>query len=333
MRRPSIHPVSWQAPRAPVRSRQRDSEPPMPAPSLRPIGGRGPEDIAIDAGGTAYTGVADGRLLRLAPDGEVAVIADTGGRPLGVEVDPGGDLVVCDAYRGLLRVDPRRGTVTVLVDKVDGEQLLLCDNAAVAGDGSIYFSDSSRRFTLAHWRADLMEHSGTGRLLRWDPSGTVEVLASGLQFANGVALAADESFVAVAETGAYQISRVWLSGPRAGQRDVLISNLPGFPDNLSTGSDGLLWIALPSPRNRMLDWAHAHNPRLIQAIWAMPDRWQPAPRHTTWVMAVDADGRVVHDLQGQHGYHMVTGVRERDGVLYLGSLIEPSVATVALPVS
>lgn len=303
----------------------------MPVPLLRSVGGRGPEDVAVDADGTAYTGVADGRLLRLAADGEVAVIADTGGRPLGIEVDPGGELVVCDAYRGLLRVDPRRGTVTVLVDKVGGEPMLLCDNAAVSSDGSVYFSDSSLRFTLAHWRADLMEHSGTGRLLRWDPSGTVEVLASGLQFANGVALAADESFVAVAETGAYRISRVWLSGPRAGQRDVLISNLPGFPDNLSTGSDGLLWIALPSPRNRTLDWAHAHNPALIRAIWAMPDRLQPAPRHTTWVMAVDVHGRVVYDLQGQHGYQMVTGVRERDGVLYLGSLIEGSVATVALP--
>jgi sugar lactone lactonase YvrE len=303
----------------------------MPVPRLRPVGGRGPEDIAIDAEGTVYTGVADGRLLRLSPDGEVAVVADTGGRPLGIEVDPAGDLVVCDAYRGLLRVDPRRGTVTVLVDRVDGEPMLLCDNAAVASDGSIYFSDSSRRFTLAHWRADLMEHSGTGRLLRWDPSGTVEVLASDLQFANGVALAADESFVAVAETGAYRVSRVWLSGPRAGQRDVLIANLPGFPDNLSTGADGRLWIALPSPRNRLLDWAHARNPKVIQTIWGLPAKMQPPPRHTTWVMAVDAGGQVVYDLQGQHGYHMVTGVREHDGILHLGSLVDTSVATVVLP--
>jgi sugar lactone lactonase YvrE len=303
----------------------------MPPPRLLPVQGRGPEDVALDAAGNLYTGVLDGRVLCLAPDGEVRVVADTGGRPLGIEVDPGGDLVVCDAYRGLLRIDPRRGAVTVLVDRVDGEPMLLCDNAAVASDGSVYFSDSSRRFTLAHWRADLMEHSGTGRLLRWHPSGQVEVLAADLQFANGVALAADESFVAVAETGSYRVSRFWLAGPRAGQRDVLIDNLPGFPDNISTGADGRLWIAIPSPRNRLLDWAHARNPKVLQAIWAMPDRLQPPPRHTTWVMAVDQDGRVVHDLQGQHGYRMVTGVREHDGVLHLGSLIEPAVATIPLP--
>ena len=302
----------------------------MPVPRLSPVGGTGPEDVAVREDGTVYTGVKDGRILRLAPDGGVETVADTGGRPLGIEVHPDGDLVVCDAYRGLLRVDPSTGSLTVLVEEVDGERMLLCDNAAVAPDGTIYFSDSSRRFTLAHWRADLMEHSGTGRLLRRDPAGRVEVLLSGLQFANGVALSGDGSFVAVAETGAYRVTRLWLTGPRAGQTDTLVDNLPGFPDNLSTGSDGLLWIAIPSPRNPVLDWAHARPPWVRRAIWGLPQGLQPPPEHTTWVLAVDADGRVVRDLQGRHGYHMVTGVREHHGTLYLGSLVDTSVAAVPL---
>jgi sugar lactone lactonase YvrE len=302
----------------------------MPAPRRTPVGGTGPEDVAVRVDGTVYTGVNDGRILRLVPDGGVDTVADTGGRPLGIEVHPDGDLVVCDAYRGLLRVDPSTGAITVLVDEVEGEPMLLCDNAAVASDGTIYFSDSSRRFTLAHWRADLMEHSGTGRLLRRDPSGRVDVLLSGLQFANGVALAADGSFVAVAETGAYRVTRLWLTGPRAGQTDTLVDNLPGFPDNVSTGSNGLLWIAIPSPRNPLLDWAHARPPWVLRSIWGLPQGLQPPPEHTTWVMAVDPDGRVVHDLQGRHGYNMVTGVREHGGTLYLGSLVDTSVAAVPL---
>jgi sugar lactone lactonase YvrE len=329
-RRPTIAPVVWRPPAAPPRARLAESEPPMPAPRLTPVGGAGPEDVAVREDGTVYTGVADGRILRLTPEGGVETVADTGGRPLGIEVHPDGDLIVCDAYRGLLRVDPSTGRHTVLVDEVDGERMLLCDNAAVAGDGTVYFSDSSRRFTLAHWRADLMEHSGTGRLLRRDPTGRVEVLLSGLQFANGVALAADGSFVAVAETGAYRVTRLWLTGPRAGQTDTLVDNLPGFPDNLSTGSNGLLWIAIPSPRNPLLDWAHARSPWVLRTIWGLPPGLQPPPEHTTWVMAVDPDGRVVRDLQGRHGYHMVTGVREHGGTLYLGSLIDTSVAAVPL---
>jgi hypothetical protein len=174
-----------------------------------------------------------------------------------------------------------------------------------------------------------MEHSGTGRLLRRDPSGAVEVLLDGLQFANGVALAGDGSFVAVAETGAYRVTRLWLTGPRAGHHDVLIENLPGFPDNLATGDQGRLWIALAAPRNALLDWAHRHRPVLRRALWALPERLQPAPTPTAWVLAVDADGRVVRDLQGSHGYRLVTGVREHQGTLYLGSLVESDVARVA----
>jgi streptogramin lyase len=39
------------------------------------------------------------------------------------------------------------------------------------------------------------------------------------------------------------------------------------------------------------------------------------------------DGRLVHDVDIDHtGYHMVTGVREHDGKVWMGSLHEPSVA-------
>ena len=119
-------------------------------------------------------------------------------------------------------------------------------------DGSVYFSDSSRRFGIDHWRAELFEHSGTGRLVRLSPDDKVEVLLDGLQFANGVALAPDESFVCVAETTAYRVQRYWLKGARAGQRDLLIDNLGGFPDNLSTGTDGLIWVAQAAPRSKRL---------------------------------------------------------------------------------
>lgn len=330
MTRPRIHPVVWSPPTAQVRSRQAHSVPPMPPPELLPVDAAGPEDVAVDPDGAVYTGVEDGRILRLSRDGSPArLVADTGGRPLGIEIDRDGDLIVCDAGRGLLRVDPGSGRVQTLV--ASGPDLLLCDNAAVASDGTVYFSDSSRRFELAHWRADLIEHSGTGRLLRRAPTGDVEVLLNGLQFANGVALAADESFVAVAETGAYRVTRLWLTGPKAGQRDHLVDNLPGFPDNLSIGADGRIWIAIGSPRNRLLDWAHARTPLIRQAIWALPERLQPGPARTAWAMAVDVAGAVVADLQGAGDrYHFVTGVREHGRKLYLGSLVERAVAVINL---
>ena len=333
MRHPPLRPVVWLPPAAPSRAKVRSGPLPLPPVRLLELDGTGPEDVVVDAAGRMVTGVEDGRLLRIDPaGGQVEVVANTGGRPLGIELLGDGRLLVCDARRGLLAVDPATSAVEVLVDRVAGEPMRFCNNAAVAADGTVYFTDSSRRFGIDHWRADLLEHSGTGRLLRRDPDGAVEVLLDGLQFANGVALAADESFVAVAETGAYRLTRLWLRGERAGRTDLLADNLPGFPDNLSTGPGGLLWVALGSPRNPLLDRLHRRHPALRRAVWALPERLQPNPVRTLWVLAVDAGGAVVHDLQGPgDDYTMVTGVREHGGRLYLGSLAERAVAVLDLP--
>lgn len=322
----------WQPPKVPARARRKQGNGPLPPLRVIRVSGVGSEDVVLDGDGRVLTGVADGRILRISQEGrQIEQVADTGGRPLGIELLPDGALLVCDAYRGLLRVDPGGGAIDVLVYEVHGEPMRFCNNAAVAADGTVFFSDSSRRFTFDHWRAEMIEHSGTGRLLRRDPGGTVEVVLDGLEFANGVALASDESFVAVAETGAYQVRRLWLSGPAAGTSDVLVANLPAVPDNLSTGSDGLIWIALPSHRPAALDWLHRRPPVLRKIAWALPERLQPRQSRTVWVMAVDSTGRVVHDLQGSgEAYHMVTGVREHAGRVYLGSLVEPAIAVFDL---
>ncbi|WP_199853859.1 SMP-30/gluconolactonase/LRE family protein [Plantactinospora sp. BB1] len=336
MARPRIDPIVWRPERAPARARQRGGTDPMPPVRLHAVPGHGPEDVAVDSAGRIHTGLADGRLVRLAADGSGAqVVAETGGRPLGVEVDPDGRLVVCDASRGLLRVDPDTGRIDTLVaagTPVGSAPLRLCNNAAVAGDGSVWFSDSSQRFALAHWKADLLEHSGTGRLLRWHPDGHTEEVLTGLHFANGVALAADGSYVVVAETGAYRLTRRWLAGPRTGEVDRLAENLPAFPDNLARDDDGLLWIAMGSPRNALLDLVSAWHPAVRRAVWALPDPLQPKPANTAWVQALDAEGRLRYDLQATiPGFSMVTGVRAHGDTVWLGSLHGGAVAEFALP--
>jgi sugar lactone lactonase YvrE len=294
------------------------------------VPGFGTEDVLVDDAGRVLTGTEDGRIFRISADGGVVeLLAMTGGRPLGLEFAPDGALVVCDASRGLLRVDLRTETVEVLVDRVAGVPLRFCNNAAVAADGTIYFTDSTRDFGVDHWKADLLEHSRTGRLLRRSPDGRVEVLLDGLAFANGVALARDESYVAVAETGAYVVQRLWLTGPREGKQEPLAENLPGFPDNISTGSDGLIWVALASPRDPALDFLLPRHPVLRKVVWRLPERLQPRPKRTVRVQGYDDTGTLVHDLNGSHDdFHMVTGVRERDGVVWVGSLQEAKVAAI-----
>ncbi|MFI1165436.1 SMP-30/gluconolactonase/LRE family protein [Streptomyces sp. NPDC020801] len=303
------------------------------------IGGRGPEDVVADEYGRVLTGVEDGRILRLdgldEPAGaRIEVLAETGGRPLGLELLPDGELLVCDAERGLLRVSLADGVVRVLADSVAGERLRFCSNVVALSDGTVYFTVSTRRYPLQQWIGDIVEHTGTGRLLRLAPgSRTPEVVLDGLQFANGLAPSADESFLVVAETGARRLTRYWLTGPRAGRGEPFVENLPGMPDNVwRTGKAGPVWVALAGPRVPPLDLLHRAAPAVRAAAARVAVRAPYRPTGTIGVLAVDDEGRITHHLARRHsGYRMVTSVCETNGHLILGSLRERGVAICRAP--
>ncbi|HEX3345114.1 MAG TPA: SMP-30/gluconolactonase/LRE family protein [Polyangiaceae bacterium] len=295
--------------------------------------GVGPEDVVVDARGRVVTGLASGEILAFpgAHGGEPTVLANTGGRPLGIEREPdGGGLVVCDAHKGLLRLDAS-GRLETLVDSYEGEPLRFTNNAAIASDGTIYFSDTSTKYSIEGYRRDLLEHQPRGRLFAYDPrSRETRLVLGGLYFANGVALSRDERFVVVAQTGSYDLKRVWLKGPRAGETDVFVENLHGFPDNVSSGGAGVFWVALPAPRNRLLD-VLLPRPRWRSLVAALPEALQPKPPRYGFVLGFDEEGRVVQNLQDPSGHvaHL-TGAREHDGRLFVGSLQDSAVAVIEL---
>lgn len=331
---PRMRPVRWSAPKVTPRARETVSAPPMPQVRRIELPGVGPEDVVIAADGFVYTGTADGAILRVdIATGAADPVVNTGGRPLGLHAGADGSLLICDAERGLLRWDGRGHSADVLVDTVGGQPLNFPSNVVQDPDDStIYFTVSSRRWPLTLWMGDLLEHSGTGQLLRLSPDGAVDVLLDGLQFANGVAFAPDRESLFIAETGAYRLSRYWLRGPKTGERETVLENLPGFPDNIALGSDGLIWVSLASPRNPLLDALHARPGVLRTMLWRLPDRLKPAPKRTAWVLGVDPEGSIVHDLQRDGaGYAMVTSVAEQQGTLILGSLVESAIAVTHLP--
>ncbi|MEE1761680.1 SMP-30/gluconolactonase/LRE family protein [Streptomyces sp. SP18BB07] len=303
------------------------------------IGGRGPEDVVADGRGRVLTGVEDGRVLRV--DGltepgraRVETLADTGGRPLGLELLPDGDLLVCDAERGLLRVTTGDGTVRLLADEVDGERLRFCSNAVALSDGTVYFTVSSRRYPLHQWIGDIVEHTGTGRLLRLAPGkGAPEVVLEGLQFANGLVPSADESFLVVAETGPRRLTRVHLTGAGAGTSEPFVEDLPGTPDNMWRDPDsGLMWVALAGPRIGALDRLHRAGPAVRSAASRVAVRAPFRPLGFAGVVAVDDQGHVVHTLVDRHSrYRMVTSACVAEGRLILGSLWERGIAVCELP--
>lgn len=295
-----------------------------------PVPGVGAEDVLIGHEGTAYTGTVDGSVFAVSADGAlIRRIGNTGGRPLGLEWLPEGRILVCDAHRGLLTMRLEDGEIEVLADSVGRRRMRFCNNAAVTGDGTIWFTDSSLTWGIEDWKSDLIEDTRSGRLLRLGlGEREPEVVLDGLCFANGVARAADDSFVVVAETGTRRLTRVWVSGERAGASEIFVDDLPAHPDNIALGSDGLIWVTYASPTDGALTFLQTKaKPWVKTAVLHAPEALKPRPKRTARVAAYDDEGQLVRDIgcDATH-WHMATGVREHEGRVWLGSLVEPALA-------
>jgi len=334
-----IRAVAWQAPRSGgyVGPHARNTR----LASLRAVSISpeiGPEHIAFGPDGKLYTGTLSGSILRMNADGSgIETVVNTGGRPLGMEFDAAGRLIVADAFRGLLAVGTDR-SVTVLADHVGAQPISFADAVVVARDGRIYFTDATQRLAARVWGTfdaallDIMEHSCSGRVLEYQPdTRALRVVIGGLCFANGVALSADESQMYVSETGAYRIwkvdvaadgldARALASDTARRQARVFADNLPGFPDNLTRSATGRIWTGFTKPRSAVID-ALADLPLLRAMSLRLPKALWPVPPVYGHVVAFDETGRVIADLQDPSGRIPETsGVTEYDGKLYIQSL-------------
>ncbi|UMB68493.1 SMP-30/gluconolactonase/LRE family protein [Mycobacterium paraterrae] len=331
MTKPPIDPIRWQPP----------ASRPLPEPNLTAalhivdVPGTAAEDVVADAAGNIWTGVEDGRIVRISPDGSSAhVVVSTGGRPLGLAVTRDGRLLICDSHRGLLRYDPVSGALETLVAEVGGRKLTFCSNVVESSDGTIFFTESTSRFYYEYYKASIVEARPTGALFRRDVDGTVTELVGDLHFANGVTLTADESAVVFAESAGCRVSKFWLTGDRTGTVTPLVTELPGYPDNISTGLDGRIWVALVSDRNALSEWLAPRAPIIRRGMWKLlPYSWLPDPKPTVWVVGFDPDdGHVVVQLHSQHpDFGLATGVVETPGRLWLGRIGGPGIAYLDLP--
>ncbi len=331
----AVEPVAWEAPKPPSLL----TGPYASNTRLRPIErvlkgeGHGPESIAVGRDGSLYTGYLDGRIVRFAEEATSArVLSNGGGRPLGMAVHPDGRLIVADAVRGLVALDESVG-LSVLAVEAGGVKLGFPDDVVIDRAGAFaYLTDASTKFGWGHDVDDILEHGAHGRLIRYEfATGQATVLLAGLEFANGVALGPDDAFLLVAESGAYRVRRYWLAGPRAGQDEVFLDNLPGFPDNITWNGRDRFWIAMYTPRDRTLDTTSGRpfaRKTLARALARVGDR---SP-HYAMVFAFDPQGKLVANLQygGADAYGHITSVLESGKWLWFGSLVEDAVGRMPL---
>ncbi len=196
-----------------------------------------PEAVAVGPDGWIWAGNQDGDICRISPDGaQIERVASTGGFALGLAFDGDRALFVCDLkHTAVFRLDlASRDLRRFTAPGIRIPNFPVLDHAR----GRLLVSDSHGAGTPGPgiWAFDLA--TGDGAL--W--------YGGDLNFANGMALAADGASVLVAETFGHRISRITLlPDGTAGEATPFATHLPGLPDGLALDSAGNLIVGCYEP--------------------------------------------------------------------------------------
>ncbi|XP_049343116.1 protein STRICTOSIDINE SYNTHASE-LIKE 3-like [Solanum verrucosum] len=322
---------------------------------------QGPESIAFAPKGRGpYTGIADGRIVLW--DGEKwtdfaytsanrSGICDPKpsplsylenehicGRPLGLQFDKKqGDLYIADAYFGLMKVGPEGGLAETLTTEAEGVPLGFTNDLDIDDEGNVYFTDSSTKYQRRNYMLLVYSAEDSGRVLKYNPNTKqTTVLVRNLQFPNGLSLSKDGSFFVFCEVAKGRLQKYWLKGEKAGTFEVM-AVLPGYPDNVSTNERGEFWVAIHC-RRTIYSYINSIHPQLRLFLLKLPI---PVKLRTLLhlggklpaiVVKYSPEGKLLRILEDEEGkvVRAVSEVEEKDGKLWMGSVLMPFIAVYQL---
>lgn len=304
----------------------------------------GAEDVILDRYDNLYGGSRHGDIIRFFPPDykRWEIFAHIGGAPLGMAFDRNDNLHVCVGGMGVYRVTPDR-KVELVTDETnrsiysvnDDSRLRLADDLDITDDGRIYFSEATVRYEIHDWPIDGLEARGNGRIICYDPkTKKSRTVIRNLLFPNGVCFANNKESILFAETWGCTVKRYWIDGPNKGKIEIVMENLPGYPDNINWASDGNYWMSLLGMRSPALDLA-----------WKMPgfrkrmanqvprDEWLFPNVNVGCVIKFNDKGEVLDILWdlGAKNHPQITSMREHRGYLFLGGLSNNRIGRYKIP--
>lgn len=196
------------------------------------------EGPVFDTAGNLYvTDIPYGRIFRIDPHGEWALVAEWDGEPNGAKFLDDRELIVTDYRHGLMAVDVQRGTVRPFLERRNSERFKGVNDLVFDSHGNLYFTDQGQTGL----------HDPTGRLYRLRPDGQLDLLLANVPSPNGVALSPDERVLYLAVTRGNQVWRVPLleDGSVSKVSAFFTSYGPSGPDGLAMDEAGRLVVANP----------------------------------------------------------------------------------------
>lgn len=190
-----------------------------------------PEGLAFDREGYLWAGGEAGQVYRIDRAGHAELVANLGNFCGGLAFSPGGELFVCVANVGVVRVG-RDGTSSIFADRAGDHAIAYANFAVFDARGNLYVTDSG------HWKRN------DGYILRFTADGRGAIVAGPYGYTNGLALTADGRTLFLVESDTDRIYRFEVGDDGSlGPRRLFARNVGRLPDGLALGADGCVYAA------------------------------------------------------------------------------------------
>ncbi|XP_059664849.1 protein STRICTOSIDINE SYNTHASE-LIKE 3-like isoform X2 [Cornus florida] len=266
---------------------------------------QGPESMAFDPQGRGpYTGVADGRILFWNGDSWT-------------------DFAYTSPNRSEL-CDPKPSPLSYMQNEhICGRPLGLRFDKKT---GDLYIADAY---------FGLMKVGPEGGLAT---SLATEAEGIPLRFTNDLDIDDDGYIYFTDSSTKYQrrLRKYWLKGEKAGTSEVM-AVLPGFPDNVRTNEKGEFWVAIHCRRS-MYTYLCSKYPKIRKFLLKLPISAKiqfmlhigGLPHGV--VVKYSPEGKLLQVLEDSQGkvVKAISEVEEKDGKLWMGSVLMPFVAVYQL---
>lgn len=199
-----------------------------------------PEGIAVHPDGSVWAGGEAGQVYRISPDGkEIEVVANTGGFVLGLAFSPGAEwLAVCDLKNKCVwKLDLASARLTKFAEGADGINFNIPNYPAFTRDGRLFVSESGGFRQVS------------GKIFCFDANGRGIIWHKGpFNFANGLAISAQENYIYVVCTWLPGVERIaLLPDGKAGEREVVCTLPKTCPDGIAFDAAGNLYVSCYAP--------------------------------------------------------------------------------------
>lgn len=220
------------------------------------------EGVVVDRDGNVWGGGRNGKVYKVSPDGVVQEVVQLPDRaiPNGVTLDRAGNFVYCDLrHKAVMRCAPD-GTVSMIADRAGDLPLSIPNFCSYDAEGNLYVSNSSSQPGNKVFE-EFTNPAPNGAVARIRPDGRGEVVATGIYFANGIAIDPNEDAVYVLESSRNDCVRISIKKDGTfGKPEIYASGFPAIPDGMAFDVERNLYITLPGvpqdgklvPRNKII---------------------------------------------------------------------------------